>query len=149
MAFTTTTGGSYAQSPRYHETAVMRMHATTVFLTSQSASEQYWLFPIPGNCMVVGGAIKAAQPAAGVTGQAILQLGTGELNTAFGTYTVSGGAGITQRLNIYSPVTVSTADTVSPFQATVMINITSGPTTATVSLSVYVLLEYVSLGVIN
>jgi hypothetical protein len=148
MAHTTISSTLWPSNPRAAHVGTNRMHGTLVWTLSQSASEEGWLFAIPANCLVTGGALKGSQPASGVSGQTILKLGTQELDNAFGTYTVSGAASISTRLSIYSPVTVSTSDDVVPYQRAVIATITSGPS-VTVSLSLYVLLEYVMPGVIN
>lgn len=134
-------------SPRGVQVGNNRMHASLSTILTQSASDELWMVPIPPNCFVTGGAIKGSQPS-GASGQAIIKLGTKELDNAFGTYTVSGGAVLQTRLNIYSPVTVSTSDDISPKQRAVIATITSGPS-ATTSLSLYVLIEYVLPGNIN
>jgi hypothetical protein len=139
-------------SPRAVQVGTNRMHAAIVTPTSAgvsiSASDELWMVPIPPSCFVVGGSIKASQPA-GTTGQTVIKLGTKESDNCFGTYTVSGTVQLAAKLSIFSPVTVSTSDDVSPHQRAVLATINASPTTQTTSLSLYVQIEYVMPGIIN
>lgn len=145
MATAQTSSEFFRVSPRAGHMATNRMQASIASTLSQSASEEYWMFPIPAKCFVVGGAITGSQPS-GASGQAIVQLGTQENRTYFGTYTISGGARTQTRLAIYAPITVSTSDDVVPYYQPVIASILSTGATATTSLSIYVFLEYTMPG---
>lgn len=123
-----------------------RMHTNIVSSISASASDNLYMFPIPPECMVVGGAIKASVPT-GTTGNIILEIGTPANNTAFGTFTLSGTAVLaTKFTSLIAPVTVSSSGTDAP--TPVVISVLSAATSTT-SLSIYLLLEYVLPGIIN
>jgi hypothetical protein len=77
--------------PRAVHIGTNRMHANIVTTISASASDNMYMFPIPPDCFVVGGGIKASVPA-GTTGNVVLQVGTPANPTAFGTFTLSGTA---------------------------------------------------------
>ena len=142
----TQTSSNYGQLvPRAVHVGENRMANSIVETATQSASDELWLFAIPPNCFVTGGVIKGSQQS-GVSGQCVIKLGTKESDSAFGTYTVSGGAVLQSRLNIYAPVTVSSSDDLLPYQRAVIATINSAPSSATTSLSLYVLLEYVMPG---
>lgn len=145
MATAQTSSEFFRSSPRAVHVGTNRMQASIASTFSQSASEEYWMFPIPAKCFVVGGAITGSQPS-GATGQAIIQLGTNENRTAFGTYTISGGARTATRLAIFAPVTVSTSDDLVPYYQPVVASVLSTGATATTSLSIFVFLEYVMPG---
>jgi hypothetical protein len=147
----TQTSSTYAVNPpRAHHVGENRMHGTAVSgLTPNtlSASDELWLFPIPARCLVTGGMIRGSLPAAGVTGQTVIKLGTREDDDYFGTYTVSGGAALPPtRLSLAGIITVSASDDFLPYQQPVIATVNSAPTTATASLSLYVVLEYVMPG---
>jgi hypothetical protein len=124
------------------------MDGTVVSTLSQSASESYWLFPIPVNAVVIGGEVRGSQPSSGVSGQALIKLGILAGSTVtdnlFGTYTVSGGAALNTALNP-GKYTVSCSDDLSPYQIPIVATVNSGAT-ATTSLSLYVRLDYVLNG---
>lgn len=142
---TQTSSEYYRVQPRAVHVGTNRMQASIAETATMSASDELWLFPIPANCFVTGGAIKGSVPS-GVSGQAVIKLGTKESDNAFGTYTVSGGAVLNTRLAIYSPATVSSSDDLLPYQRAVIATINSAPSSASTSLSLYVLLEYVMPG---
>lgn len=132
--------------PRAVQVGTNRMHTNIITTISASASDNMYMFPIPPDCFVVGGGIKASVPT-GTTGNIILEVGTPANNTAFGTFTLSGTAVLaTKFTNLISPVTVSSSgtDALTP----VVISVLSSATSTT-SLSVYLLLEYVLPGIIN
>lgn len=142
----TQTSSEYTRvQPRARHVGTNRMQASIVETATMSASDELWLFPIPPQCFVTGGAIKGSVPG-GVSGQAIIKLGTKESDNAFGTYTVSGGAVLSARLSIVAPVTVSSSDDLLPYQRAVIATINSAPSSASTSLSLYVLLEYTMPG---
>lgn len=132
--------------PRAVQVGTNRMHTNIVTTISASASDNMYMFPIPPDCFVVGGGIKASVPT-GTTGNIILEVGTPANNTAFGTFTLSGTAVLaTKFTSLISPVTVSSSgtDALTP----VVISVLSAATSTT-SLSIYLLLEYVLPGIIN
>lgn len=132
--------------PRAVQVGTNRMHTNIITTISASASDNMYMFPIPPDCFVVGGGIKASVPT-GTTGNIILEVGTPANNTAFGTFTLSGTAVLaTKFTNLISPVTVSSSgtDALTP----VVISVLSAATSTT-SLSIYLLLEYVLPGIIN
>lgn len=139
-------------APRAVQVGINRMHASITTPVSAglslSASDELWMVPIPPSCFVVGGSIKASQPS-GTTGQTIIKLGTKESDSMFGTYTVSGTTALLTNLAIFSPVTVSTSDDVSPHQRAVIATINATPTTQTTSLSLYVQIVYTMPGNVN
>lgn len=134
-------------SPRFNHAAISRMQASNAQANSMSASDESWMFPIPANCYVVGGAIKGSVPS-GTSTQWIVKVGTNRGDDIFGTYTISSGASLAQRLNIFAPVTVTQSDDVLPYWTPVIITTISGAagTSATSSGSLYLLLEYVMPG---
>lgn len=141
---TTTDYGLYP--PRAVHIGTNRMHSNIVTSISASASDNLYMFPIPPDCFVVGGAIKASVPT-GTTGNIILQVGTPANETAFGIFTLSGTAVLaTKFTNLLSPVTVSSSGTDAP--TPVVIAVLSAATSTT-SLSIYLLAEYVMPGTIN
>ena len=118
--------------------------ATVISTLSQSASEDYTLFPIPVNCVVTRASIRGSLPASGVSGQSVFKLGTSVTDNLFATFTVSGGGAFT--INpAFVAVTVSGSDDLLPYKMPVVATVNSG-SSATVSLSLYVLLEYVMPG---
>lgn len=135
----------YRVSPRSAHTGTNRMGASTIAVLSASASMEYWMFPLPPKCIVVGGAITASGIGASENVGGVFKVGTAENDSAFGTYTVSGTAVLAQRLNIYAPITVSTSDDVVPYQRPVIITNLS-ITSSTNSFSFYLMLEYVMPG---
>lgn len=142
----TQTSSEYTRvQPRAVHVGTNRMQASIAETATMSASDELWLFPIPANCFVVGGAIKGSVPS-GVSGQAVVKLGTEESDNAFGTYTISGGAVLSARLSIVAPVTVSSSDDLLPYQRAVIATVNSAPGSASTSLSLYVYLEYVMPG---
>ncbi len=132
--------------PRSVHIGPNRMHAQMVTTISASASDNMYMFPIPPECFVVSGGIKASVPT-GTSGNIVLQVGTPAVPTAFGTFTLSGTAVLaTKFTSMISPVTVSSSGTDAP--TPVVISVNSAATTTT-SLSIYLLLEYVMPGIIN
>lgn len=132
--------------PRAVQVGTNRMHTNIVTTISASASDNMYMFPIPPDCFVVGGGIKASVPT-GTTGNIILEVGIPSNNTLFGTFTLSGTAVLaTKFTSIISPVTVSSSgtDALTP----VVISVLSAATSTT-SVSIYLLLEYVLPGIIN
>ena len=148
MAFTTVKPSNYSQIiPRASSYGENYMDGTVVSALSQSASESYWFFPLPPNCIVTGGIIKGSQPASGVSGQAIVKLGTSVTDNLFGTYTISGGAALSTAIS-NGTYTVSTSSDAVPYNQPVIVSVTSGAS-ATTSLSLYVRLHYVLPGKLN
>ncbi len=132
--------------PRAVQVGTNRMHSNIVTTISSSASDNMYMFPIPQECFVVGGGIKASVPT-GTIGNTILEIGIPSNNTLFGTYTLSGTAVLATKFSsIISPITVSSSgtDALTP----VVISVLSSTTTTT-SLSIYLILEYVLPGIIN
>lgn len=132
--------------PRAVQVGPNMMHTNIVTTISASASDNLFMFPIPPQCFVTGGGIKASVPSATI-GNIILEIGTPANNTAFGTYTLSGTAVLSTRFaTLISPVTVSSSgtDAMTP----VVISVLSA-TTSTTSLSIYLRLDYVLPGIIN
>lgn len=132
--------------PRQVQVGTNRMHTNIITTISASASDNLYMFPIPPDCFVTSGGIKASVPT-GTIGNIILEVGTPANNTAFGTFTLSGTAVLaTKFTNMISPVTVSSSgtDALTP----VVISVLSS-TTSTTSLSIYLILEYVVPGIIN
>jgi hypothetical protein len=145
----TQTSSVYTQvPPRAVHIGNNRMAASIAQTVTNSASDELWLFPIPPRCLVTGGVIRGSLPSGVVaTSQVTVKLGTKEDDDYFGTYTVSGTAGLPMtRLAIAAPVTVSMSDDYVPYQAPVTATVSGATTTATTSLSLYVLLEYVMPG---
>lgn len=141
---TATDYGTYP--PRSVQVGTNRMHTSMVTTISASASDNLYMFPIPPECLVVNGGIKGSLPS-GTSGQCILQVGTPANETAFGTFTLSGGAALaTKFTSLISPVTVSSSGTDSPTPVVIAVLSAS---TSTTSLSVYLILEYVLPGIIN
>ncbi len=152
MAFRIATATDfYTYPPRAGHLNTNRMHAVIITAISASASQQYYMFPIPNDCMVTGGAITGSVPS-GTIGNTILQVGWGAGSaaaneTAFGVYTLSSTAVLSTRLtSIIHPVTVSSSG--NDAQTAAIITVLSA-TTSTTSLSLYLLLEYVMPGVLN
>lgn len=132
--------------PRAVQVGTNRMHTSIVTTISASASDNLYMFPIPPDCFVVDGGIKASVPS-GTIGNVILEIGTPAQNTLFGIYTLSGTAVLaTKFTSMISPVTVSSSgtDAMTP----VVISVLSA-TTSTTSLSIYLILEYCVPGIIN
>lgn len=123
------------------------MHTNIVTTISASASDNMYMFLIPPDCFVRAGGLKAAVPA-GTTGNIVLQIGTPNSPTAFGTFTLSGTAVIatTSFPNLIAPVTVSSSgsDAFTP----VIISVNSAATSTT-SLSIYLRLDYSMPGIVN
>lgn len=136
---------------RTNHASVNRMHTSMVTTISASASDEMYMFPIPNDCMVVGGVISASAPA-GLTTNVILQVGfsqgsAAQNETIFGTYTVSGSAALSAtRLSIYAPKTVSSSGNDAQTACTIAV-LSAG--TSTTSISIYLMLEYVMPGNIN
>lgn len=120
------------------------MQNTIVSTLSQSASEEYAIFPIPANCLIIGGFVSGSQPASGVSGQTIIKIGTNVTDNLIATVTVSGGAALKQNL-VIPVITVSQSDDHLPYQTDILLTVNSG-STVTVSLSLYLALEYVMPG---
>lgn len=131
--------------PRSVQVGPNIMHANIVTTISASASDNMYMFPIPPECFVVAGAIKASVPS-GTTGNIILQIGIPNNETLFATYTLSGTAVLAQTFNVYAPITVSSSGTDAP--TPVVIAVLSAASTTT-SLSIYLRLNYVLPGIIN
>ena len=141
----------YLYPPRASDQATNRMHTVIVTTISASASQQYYMFPIPNDCMVVGGGITASVPS-GTIGNTILQVGWGNGSaaaneTAFGVFTLSGTAVLSTKFSsLVHPATVSSSG--ADAQTACIITVLS-VTTSTTSLSIYLLLEYVMPGTLN
>lgn len=133
--------------PRANIPGLNVMHAKIVSKLSQSVSEAYYFFKLPPNCLIIDGIITASQKS-GVSGQSVLQLGCNEMGqkTLITTFTVSGGAVLQSKLNIYQPITVSDMGSLQAIPISAII--TSGAT-ATISLSMYLQLRYVMFGQID
>lgn len=132
--------------PRAVQIGPNMMHTNIITTISASASDNLYMFPIPPDCFVTGGGIKASVPS-GTIGNVILEIGIPSDNTKFGTYTLSGTAVLsTLFTSIISPITVSSSgtDAMTP----VVISVLSA-TTSTTSLSIYLRLNYVLPGIIN
>lgn len=143
---TLTTSDFNVNIPRAVHVGVNRMEGQIIPAApwSASASDEVFMFAIPPKCLVVGGSIKSSVPS-GTSGNVVFKIGTREKDDAFGTYTVSGTAVLASKLNIYSPITVSTSDDVQPYQRAVIATVVSGAS-ATTSVSLYLQLEYVLPG---
>ena len=122
-----------------------RMHTNMVTTISASASDNMYMFPIPADCMVVGGKISASAPS-GLTTNVILEIGILSNNTLFGTYTVSGSAALAITAFNFAPKTVSSSGT-DATQAVIISCLSAG--TSTTSISIYLQLNYVMPGIIN
>ena len=131
--------------PRAVHIGVNRMHTNMITTISASASDNMYMFVIPGDCMVVGGKISASAPS-GLTTNVILEVGILSSNALFGTYTVSGSAATAITAMNFPPKTVSSSGTDAP-QAVIISCLSAG--TSTTSISIYLLLEYVMPGNIN
>lgn len=132
--------------PRQVHIGANRMHSNIVTTISASASDNMYMFQIPPDCFVVGGGIKASVPS-GTTGNIVLQIGTPASPTAFATYTLSGTAVLSTKFSsLIAPVTVSSSGTDAPTPVVISVNSAASSTT---SLSIYLILEYVDIGVIN
>lgn len=131
--------------PRSVQVGPNIMHANIVTTISASASDNMYMFPIPPECFVTAGAMKASVPT-GTTGNIILEVGTPANNTLFGTFTLSGTAVLAQTFNVYAPITVSSSGTDAP--TPVVISVLSSATSTT-SLSIYLRLVYVMPGIVN
>lgn len=132
--------------PRANFNTPNRMHTNIVTTISASASDNMYMFPIPPNCLVVAGGIKASVPS-GTTGNIVLQVGTPASPTLFATYTLSGTAVLaTKFTSLISPVTVTSSGTDALTPVVISVN---SAATSTTSVSIYLLLEYVLPGVIN
>lgn len=132
--------------PRQVQVSTNRMHSNIVTTISASASDNLYMFPIPPDCFVTGGGIKASVPS-GTSGNIVLQIGTPASPTAFATYTLSGTAVLATKFNsLISPVTVSSSGTDAFTPVVISVN---SAATSTTSLSIYLLLEYVVPGIIN
>src|SRR6185437_12367433 len=119
---------------------------TLVESATGSASDVLTMVPIPPDCYVTGGRIIAGW-GAGVSSQWILKVGVPGSDAAFGTFTVSGGGELSQNFGgtgAFVPVTISSSgtDAVVP----VIVTVNTAPTSATVSLSVFLMVEYVLPG---
>lgn len=145
MVGTKTNGTNYTTNvPKANHSSINIMHGSVVSALSQSVSEAYYFFKLPPNCLIIDGILTGSQ-ASGVSGQAVFQLGSNELGqkTLIGTFTVSGGAVLQQKLNIYQPITVSNSGSLHAIPISAII--TSGAS-ATTSLSLYLQLRYVMFG---
>src|ERR1700743_3716033 len=132
--------------PRAVQVGTNRMTANIVTSISASASDNMYMFPIPPECFIVGGGIKASVPT-GTTGNIVLQVGTPANPTQFQTITLSGTAVLaTGFSNIIAPITVSSSGTDSPTPVVISVNSAASSTT---SLSIYLRLEYVMPGIVN
>ena len=131
--------------PRAVHVGTNRMHTNMITTISASASDNMYMFVIPGDCMVVGGKISASAPS-GLTTNVILEVGILSSNALFGTYTVSGSAATAITAMNFPPKTVSSSGTDAP-QAVIISCLSAG--TSTTSISIYLLLEYVMPGNIN
>lgn len=132
--------------PREVQVGPNIMHTNIITTISASASDNLYMFPIPQECFVVSGGIKASVPS-GTIGNIILEVGIPSNNTLFGTFTLSGTAVLsTLFTQMISPVTVSSSGTDA--QTPVVISVLSA-TTSTTSLSIYLRLNYVVPGVVN
>lgn len=135
-------GANALALPRWRQIGPIYMDGTVISTLSQSASEQYQLFQIPTQVYVLGGIIKGSQPT-GASGQAIFKLGTAKGDATFGTYTISGGAALATRITVLGPLTISSSGSIYAYP--VIATVQSGAS-ATTSLSLYVMLEYVAYG---
>ena len=133
--------------PRASNYGVNIMQGSIVGTLSLSASEEYWLFPLPPNCLVVGGVISGSIPGSGIVsgGAAVIKLGTAVTDNLFGTFTISTGAALGKTAITLGVTTLSVSDDHLPYVSDIVATVNSG-TTATVSLSLYVELQYVMPG---
>lgn len=132
--------------PRAVQVGPNIMHTNIVTTISASASDNLYMFPIPPNCFIVAGGIKASVPS-GTIGNIILEVGIPSSNTLVGTFTLSGTAVLsTNFTSLISPITVSSSGTDA--QCPVVISVLSA-TTSTTSLSIYLRLNYVMPGIVN
>lgn len=131
--------------PRAKAAEINIMQGKVVSTGSQSASEAYYFFKLPPNCMVVDAIVTGSQPS-GVSAQCIVQLGSNELSqkTLIGTFTISGGAALATRVAIWQPITVSDGGSLHAIPISAIVS--SAGTSATTSLSLYVQLRYVMFG---
>lgn len=148
MANTQQNGANATAQPRARHSGPNFMDGQVISTLSQSASEVYQFFQLPDPCYVIRGVIKGSQPG-GVSGQAILKLGKSKGDATFGTYTISGGAVLAANLTFFGPQTLSSSggaqSATNPQFWPVVATIQSGAS-ATTSLSMYVMLEYVLPG---
>ena len=142
MAITTETATMFAAIPRARHGGPNFMDGAIVTTKTVTTSSVYYMFHLPPDCTVIRGHIKGSFPASGVSGQAILKLGTDTLDSKFATFTISGGAA-NPGFQFYGPFTCTSSGTNGA--TPVLINVTSSAT-ATTSLSIYVLIEYVLPG---
>ena len=142
MAFTTVKPSNYSSKIARASTYGENIMEATVTTTTQSVSRVFFLFPIPPQCIIVGGVVKGSQPS-GASGQAVLKLGTDLTDNLFGTFTVSGGAALST--HILGNFTVSTCTANVPYIQNVQVAVNAAPS-ATTSLSLYVQLRYVLPG---
>ena len=140
MAFTIETSGSYT-NPTRANIHVNFADGSYVGAQTVSASLAAYMFKIPADCVVVRGHWSGSLPS-GVSGQAVIKLGTEITDNLFGTVTVSGGAA-TPKSMLFGPFTGSGSASLGYHSVVATVN--SGPS-ATTSLSLYLLLEYVMPG---
>ncbi len=147
MANTTLTASDYGiRPPRAVHVGVNYMHGQVIETMTNSASDELWLFPLPAQGCFVTECIYSGSLPAGVTGQTVIKLGTHESDNCIGTITISGGAATPKTRLTFAPVTISGTDVgYVPFIASV----NSATTTATFSMSLYVMLKYVMPGNLN
>lgn len=132
--------------PRAVQVGPNIMHTNIITTISASASDNLYMFPIPPDCFVIAGGIKASVPT-GTSGNIVLQVGTPSTPTAFGTFTLSGTAVLaTQFTSLISPVTVSSSGTDAMTPVVISVN---SAATSTTSLSIYLRLNYVLPGIVN
>lgn len=142
-------GANATAQPRQRHEGPNFQDGSVVSTLSCSTSENYTLCQLPDPTLVVRGVISGSLPASGVTGQIVLKLGTSKGDSTFGTFTISGGAALAKTM-FHGPFTLSSsggaASATNPQFWPVVATVNSGLTSATTSLSLYVLFEYVNVG---
>ena len=150
---TTTTKGPFANAqPRQGHRGANFNDGYIVTTDTISTSAVYQLCQLPDPCYVIGGRISMSVPSGESGNGAIIVLGKGESDATFGTFTVSGSAALAKTA-FWGPFTLSSsggaASATNPQFFPVTATVLSGNSTATTSLSIYVIFEYVSPGNIN
>lgn len=141
MPQTNETMAAYANAPRAAIHGNI-MDGTYISAATLSASLAGYMFKVPADCTVIRATYSGSLPS-GVSGQCVIKLGTETVDNAFGTFTVSGGAA-TPKTVLYGPFTLSGSSSLGYHSVVATLN--SVPSSATTSLSLYVMLEYVMPG---
>ena len=145
-------GANATKQPRAHHIGINLAEGNFVATATISTSEWYQLFQLPDPFYVISGRISMSVPAGESGNGAIIKLGTSESDDRFGTYTVSGSAALPKTV-FWGPYTLSSsggaASASNPQFWPVTATVLSGNSTATSSLSIYVIMEYVMPGNLN